>query len=74
MAFWITNRRDISDDNRTRGGGEIISYEADTMADLNSLPMPNGQNQGSSCFILQNSTVHKLGTIPTAGINGWVQI
>jgi len=74
MAYWIEDRKSIADGNRDRGSGEIISYGADTQADIASLPAPNGQNQGSTCFVLADSTVHKLGTNPAVGVNGWKQI
>ena len=73
MGVWIEGRESISDGNRTRGGGEIIRYGADTDADIASLPGPNGQNQGSSCFTLTGN-LYKLGTNPAAGTNGWVKI
>jgi len=73
MAFWIEGRESISDINRTRGGGEIIRYGANTDDDIASLPGPNGQNQGSSCLTLTGN-FYKLGTDPAAGINGWVRL
>jgi len=73
MAFWIEGRESIADNNRTRRGGEIIRYGADTETDIASLPGPNGQNQGSSCFTLTGS-LYKLGTNPSAGVNGWVKL
>jgi hypothetical protein len=74
MAVWIEDRKVIADNNRTRNGGEIISYGADTLADLTLLPHPNGSNQGSTCFVLENSSVHKLGADPSIGVNGWVEL
>ena len=74
MAIWINDRRGVPDSYRTGGSGEIVNYECDTLADISNLPPPNGKNMGSTVLVLENATVHKLGSNPAAGINGWRQI
>ena len=75
MAFWIEGRDNIrSDNNRIGGNGEIIRYCADTVADVSLLPRPNGQNQGSSCLVLEDKSFYKLGANTAVGVNGWVKI
>ena len=74
MAIWIEDRKDSADSNGNRGSRTMISYGADSVADLSSLPPPNGSNEGSSCFVLENSSIHILGSNPSVGVNGWRQI
>jgi len=73
MAIWLEGQESIADDHRKLGGGAMTRYGADTDADVALLPLPNGQNQGSSCLTLTGS-FYKLGNDPAAGINGWVKI
>jgi hypothetical protein len=75
MAIWISgNSTEVRDQNRENWTGIITPYGADTMGDLQQLPVCDGTNQGSSCFVLENGTLHILGTDPNMGINGWRQI
>jgi len=69
--FWIEDVRTVVDANRTDGVGERIIYGADSESDIASLPGPNGRNQGSICFTLQDGKRFRLGTDPSYGINGW---
>jgi len=73
MAFWLEEDSDISS---LDGNYDVTRarYGADTVADIASLPRPNGQNQGSSCMVLEDGSFYKLGTNPSAGINGWVKL
>ena len=66
--FWITDRRPVVDPNRRDGWGEIISFECDSLSDIPNLPANDGKNQGYTVLVLENSTIHKLGT------TGWRQI
>jgi len=78
MAYWIENIETITrfggDDNRGRGGYSPVSYGADNLSDIASLPTYSGQNAGSSVLVLEDGSFHKLGTIPSRGINGWVKL
>ena len=74
MAIRIVGRDEIVDSNRTDGQGVMIRYQADYVTDINKLPRPNGENEGSSVIVLENSSVHLLGTDASVGINGWVEL
>jgi hypothetical protein len=78
MAFWIED--DFSDDvngifyERAINAEAPVRYGADSLSDIATLPAYNGKNQGSSVMVLEDGSFHKLGTIPSRGINGWVRI
>jgi len=80
MAFWIKGHDDIKDNNRKNGHGRMVSYGADTEADIALLPQFDGQNQGSTCLVLKSGLISgkpmkfELGTDPSTGINGWVRL
>jgi len=77
MAFWIED--DFSDDvsgifeERAKNAEMAVKYAADSFADIATLPTYNGKNQGSSCLTL-DGRFFKLGTNPSAGVNGWREL
>ena len=73
MAIWLEGQESITDNHRKLGGGAMTRYGADADVDIALLPLPNGQNQGSTCFTLTGS-LYKLGTNPAVGVNGWVKL
>jgi hypothetical protein len=74
MAYWVKDRKEIKDTNRTDGNGVMETFECDETQDVSMLPRFNGNNQGSSVLILETGTLYILGTKSGVGINGWRQI
>lgn len=74
MAFWIERTEPVSRFRGDEDKGGAVSYGADSLSDIATLPTCNGHNQGSSVLVLEDGSFHKLGTIPSRGINGWIRI
>ena len=64
----------VRDPNRPGWEGVITPYQADRLTDLQKLPWPDGTNDGSSCIVLEDSSLHKLGTDPSVGVHGWSRL
>jgi len=64
MGIWVIDNEDIADDNRVNGHGRITHYGADKREDIALLPEFDGQNQGSTCRVLEDNSFWMLGSTP----------